>query len=154
MRYQKGVYVVEFAIIGATFLMLLIAIVEVGRLYFTYNVLNEVARRAARLAVVCQIDDSDVSNMARFNGINMVPNLTSTNITINYQQFNGAAATGLDIDMVTAQITNYQHQFLVPGLYMTLDFSTFSTSMPRESLGIYPEDEDNPTPNAGFTDCV
>ena len=154
LKPQRGVYAVEFAIIGAIFLMLLLSIIEMGRLYFTYNVLYEVSRRAARLAVVCQVNDLDVNTMARFNGINMVPNLDASNVSISYHQFDDTAATGLDIDFVKAQIINYQHQFLVPGLHMTLDFSPFTTNLPRESLGVYKVDEDDPNPGTGFIDCI
>ena len=152
MRKQQGVYVVEFAIVGAIFFMLLLSIIELGRLYFTYNVLYEVSRRAARLAVVCQVDDIDIKKMARFNGINIVPYLSDSKVSISYLRFNGTPATGIDIDIVKAQIINYQHQFLVPGLNLTLNFYDFTTSLTRESLGVYKIDESDPL-STGLTDC-
>lgn len=152
MKKQQGVYVVEFAIVGVIFFMLLLSIIEMGRLYFTYNVLYEVSRRAARLAVVCRVDDIDLPTMASFNGINMVPNLTISNILITYHRFNGTPAVGSDIDVVKAQVIDYQHQFLVPGLNFTIDFSDFTTNLPRESLGVYRIDESDPL-STGLTDC-
>ena len=44
---QQGVYAVEFAIAGSLFFLLLFAVLEIGRLFFTWNVLTEVTRRGA-----------------------------------------------------------------------------------------------------------
>ena len=152
MRAQRGVFAVEFAIISSIFMVLLFAIIELGRLYFTYNALYEVSRRAARLAVVCQVGDPDINTMARFNGTEIVPNLVDSNIIISYHQDTGVVAIGSDIALVRARVVNYQHQFLVPGLMMTLNFADFITVLPRESLGVFKVDDDAPA-GAGFTDC-
>ncbi|WP_076411321.1 TadE/TadG family type IV pilus assembly protein [Shewanella sp. UCD-KL12] len=151
MKYQKGVYAVEFAIVGGFFLFLLFAIIEVGRLMFTYNVLHEASRRAARIAVVCQIDDTDISNMALFYGANLIPNLSPSNLTISYLDEAGNTATGIDIALVRADISNYQHQFLVPGLARVINSPTFTTFLPRESLGVYHVDDEDP--GSGYIDC-
>jgi len=151
MRYQRGVYAVEFAIVAGIFLMLLFAIIEVGRLMYTYNVLHEASRRAARIAVVCQMTDTDIKNMGLFNGANLIPNLSPANLTISYLDKEGDEATGVAIVLVRAEIANYQHEFLVPGLYRVINSPTFSTYLPRESLGVYHvEDED---PGSGYIDC-
>ncbi|ABV36977.1 conserved hypothetical protein [Shewanella sediminis HAW-EB3] len=151
MRFQRGVYAVEFAIVAGVFLMLLFAIIEVGRLMYTYNVLHEASRRAARIAVVCQVTDTDIKNMGLFNGIDLIPNLTPANLTISYLDNEGDEATGMAIVLVRAEIANYQHEFLVPGLYRVINSPTFSTYLPRESLGVYHvEDED---PGSGYIDC-
>ena len=54
-RRQSGLVTVEFALIGAFFFLILFSIIEFGRLLFTWNTLDEVTRRAARLAAVCPI---------------------------------------------------------------------------------------------------
>ena len=56
-KRMRGVYVVEFAILGLLLFILLFGMLEVGRLLFTVNTLNESVRRGARLAAVCQIHD-------------------------------------------------------------------------------------------------
>ena len=151
MKYQRGVYAVEFAIVAGIFFMLLFAIIEVGRLMYTYNVLHEASRRAARIAVVCQIDDTDIKTMALFNGANLIPNLTTANLSISYLDEFGNAATGIGIVLVRADIANYQHQFLVPGLSRGINSPTFSAYLPRESLGVYHVEEEDP--GSGFIDC-
>ncbi len=77
MKRQHGVYAVEFAIVAGLFLVLLFAVIEIGRMMYTFSVLNEASRRAARLAVVCQTDDTDIKNMALFYGENLLLTLPS-----------------------------------------------------------------------------
>lgn len=143
MIKQRGVYVIEFTLVAAVFFILLFAAIEFGRLLFTYNVLHEASRRAARLAVVCQVN-SDINSIALFNDAEILPNLNATNLTISYLSYDGNNASGIDIDLVRAEIKDYQHQFLVPGLYRTLNSPTFVTTLPRESLGVF---------KGGTTDC-
>lgn len=137
MKPQKGVYTVEFAIVAGVFFILLFSAIEVGRLIYTYNVLQEASRRAARLAIVCQTS-TNIDSLALFNGANLVPNLTADNLDISYLDRGGLAATGADIELVKAEIKNYQHEFWVPGLRMTLNSPVFTTTLPRESLGVFP----------------
>lgn len=49
---QRGATAVEFALIGMFFFTLLLGIVELGRLMYVWNTVQEVTRRAAREAVV------------------------------------------------------------------------------------------------------
>ncbi|MDF0535672.1 pilus assembly protein [Shewanella sp. A32] len=140
MKKQSGIYVVEFAIVAGVFFVLLFSAIEIGRLFYTYSVLQEASRRTARLAVVCS-PATDISNLALFNGAKLIPNLSASNVLIRYLKYDGTAATqanGADISFVQAQIRNYQHEFLVPGLYRTLNSPVFTTTLPRESLGVFP----------------
>ena len=49
---QRGVAAVEFALISVFFFTLLLGIVELGRVMYVWNTVQEVTRRAAREAVV------------------------------------------------------------------------------------------------------
>jgi len=142
---QQGVYTIEFAIVGAVFFLLLFAVLEVGRLFFVWNVLTEASRRGARLATVCHFDHASVSafnpmrEAALFDKVPMAPELAIANLRISYLQLNGTqiidSSNVNDIDLVRAEIINYQHQLIIPGLFMTLNSPSFSTTLPRESLG-------------------
>ncbi|QQX82307.1 pilus assembly protein [Shewanella sp. KX20019] len=141
MKRIRGVYAIEFSIVASAFFLVLFSAIEVGRLLYTYNVLHEATRRAARIAVVCQLS-TDIRTLALFNGANLVPNLTNSNLSISYHQLNGSVIEDLVNDrglirLVRAEITNYKHQFLVPGLSKTLNSPTFSATLPRESLGVF-----------------
>jgi Flp pilus assembly protein TadG len=55
---QRGAAAVELALVAAIFLMLLIGIMETGRVLFYWNTAAEATRLGARLAVVCDIADA------------------------------------------------------------------------------------------------
>ena len=148
---SKGVYTVEFAIVGSLFFLLFFAAIEVARLLFTWNVLTEVSRRGARLATVCNIltapgvdsqsidQPSGVAYLSTFGDVNMLPNLSVDNISIQYLTFDGSTApTFGKVRLVRFEISNYQHNLYIPGLFITLNSPTFSTTLPRESLGVSP----------------
>ncbi|CAM3914808.1 MULTISPECIES: TadE/TadG family type IV pilus assembly protein [Shewanella] len=137
MNRDKGIYTVEFAIVAAVFFILLFGAIEVGRLLYTYSVLQEASRRAARLAIVCQ-PSTNIDDLALFNGANLVPNLTADNLDIRYLNGKGDDVTGADIELVKAEIKNYQHDLWIPGLHLSLNSPVFTTTLPRESLGVFP----------------
>ncbi len=144
MRWrEQGVYTVEFAIVGAVFFLILFTVFEVGRLFFTWNVMTEVSRRVVRLAVVCDLDqdnqlvDDDAVLYAVNDLLPLIPNFSVANVAVTYLTEEGAAASAYSqVDLVRAEIVNYRHQFLVPGLDLTLDSPRFSSTLPRESLGV------------------
>ena len=59
---QRGVAAVEFALIASIFFMLLIGIMEMGRILFYWNTATEATRLGARLAVVCDIGDNAIKS--------------------------------------------------------------------------------------------
>lgn len=61
---QRGVAAVEFAVVAIVFLLLMLGVMEFGRLMYLWNTVQEVTRNAARQAVV-----TDFTNTAAVNGI-------------------------------------------------------------------------------------
>jgi Flp pilus assembly protein TadG len=51
-RRQQGMATVEFAIVGAVFLLLIFAVMELGLMMYTRNHVTNVAREAARYAAL------------------------------------------------------------------------------------------------------
>ncbi|MDX2321759.1 MAG: pilus assembly protein [Moritella sp.] len=145
---QQGLYAVEFAIVGSLFFLLLFAVLEIGRLFFVWNVLTEVTRRGARLATVCYLDTANVAafddmiSTALFNNNTIISDLSASNLQIQYLKDDGTQVlSSIDtnfIEFVKVDIVNYQHSLLIPGLSLTLDSPSFSTTLPRESLGVTP----------------
>lgn len=126
-RRQRGATAVEFAIIAAVFLMLLIGAMEMGRLLWTWNAAAEATRLGARLAVVCDPGDADiVTRMQR-----MLPGLPAGNVSIAYVP---GGCTVANCQSVTVSIVGYQHSLVIPFLPMTLALPPFSTRLPRESM--------------------
>jgi len=163
---QRGLTTVEFVIIGSLFMLLLFGIIEFGRLLHTWHALNETTRRAARLAAVCQVtDQDDIKAQAIMDGI-PIPGFTAANLVLHYQKSDGTDVTGdltdpgifNQINYIRASIENYTYQMLLP-LFPGLSFDNsllapdFSTTMPRESLGITRPSEEPGGGETPLTDC-
>jgi Flp pilus assembly protein TadG len=143
---QQGITTVEFAIVGATMLVLLLGLIEIGRAMFVMNALTEATRRAARMAAVCPINDPAIAQVGMFNtpgGTSNTPvaGLTTANFSIQY--LNAAGAVLADpvgsfsqILFVRARIVNFQHQMLIPFATYLITPPDFATTMRRESLGV------------------
>jgi hypothetical protein len=136
MKRQKGLYIVEFAIVGLVFFILLFGALEFGRALFVWNTLTEATRRGARLAVVCPIDHASIKNVTLFNDPGdagaspVLPSLDIDMVDVSYPA-----------GLVQVRITGYQHTLLIP-LPIPLDPLTapdFETTLPRESLGCVPD---------------
>ena len=150
-KRMRGTYVVEFAIIGVLMFTLLFAVLEVGRLYFTINALDEAVRRGARLASVCNISDPVVLRRAIFNAATdagtsqIISNLATTNLTLTYLDVNGAQVAN-PADLVSANgfravryvrlsLQNFVFNLFIPGFGVPITLPTFRATLPRESLG-------------------
>lgn len=55
-KNEAGKTLVEFAIVGGIFLLILTGVVEFGRLYWTHNALRDAARRGVRYASIRRND--------------------------------------------------------------------------------------------------
>lgn len=152
-KRMQGVYVVEFAIVGLLLFTLLFGVLEMGRLYFTVAALNEVARRGARLAAVCDISDPLVLRRAIFNAAtdsgasSLVRNLDTADLSLTYLGPNGAQLASpadgcFDSNMgcfVQLSIQNFNFTLLIPGFGGGFTLPTFRAILPRESLGRHAE---------------
>ncbi|WP_271271344.1 TadE/TadG family type IV pilus assembly protein [Aliamphritea hakodatensis] len=146
---QAGLVTVEFAIIGSVFIIVLFAIIEMGRFLYTWNVLDEVTRRAARLAAVCPMAQED--NVRQNAAINApgVASLNSTHVSIEYLDASQVATNILEeVRYVRTSIQDYPYQMLIPLLPLApFNASAFTTTLPSESLGIT-------TPGSWTVDCT
>ena len=95
-RHQNGAAAVEFALIAIVFFTLLLGILEFGRLFYLYNTVQEVTRRAAREAVVRWVDQADTAkSLALFGGASLPAGaeITAANINIEYLTASGGTPT-------------------------------------------------------------
>ncbi|MEO4046567.1 TadE/TadG family type IV pilus assembly protein [Pseudomonas sp. CAU 1711] len=155
-RRMRGIYVVEFAIIGLLLFILLFGVIEMGRLYFTVNTLSETVRRGARLAAVCDISDPVILRRAIFNaasdsgGSDLIANLETADLSLIYLDGNGAVVpapgdtTGPNgfraIRYVQLRVDNFAFDLLIPVLGTQLTLPSFRATLPRESLGRHAEE--------------
>ena len=152
-RRQFGLATVELAITSATFMVIMLGAIEMSRMLFTWNTLDAITQRAARVAAVCPFGDPQVPRVAAFqsptggDSLPLLPSLTAANIQIEY--LTGAftaAADNASTQYVRASIQNYQHTLAIPFLSNTTVTSPpFATTLPAESLGFIPFD--------GVRDC-
>lgn len=142
-RKSQGVYVVEFAIIGIILFVVLFAVIEFGRLLLTVNALNESARRGARLAAVCNIDDPHVLRAAMFvedDGLrsSLFGDIDEVTVDLNYLDDSGKPSSNFaGIRFVEITISGFRFNLMIPlpGVGGLLPLQTFRAVLPRESLG-------------------
>ena len=149
-RHQSGLSTVEVAIVGAILLLSILAVVEIGRLFWVWESLTEATRRGARVAAVCPVNHAAIANLAVFNQPNgggasaIIPGLDTTQVGVAYLDGNGTAVGNpamddwCDIRYVRVQINGYLHNFIVPGFGAFLAAPDFGTTIPSESLGLVP----------------
>jgi len=137
--YQRGITMVEFAIIGTLLFILLFGVMEFGRLFSTYATLSESTRRAARLAAVCPVNDPGITNTGLFANL---PGFTSSNLQVQYLADDGSSvaspgSTGYaNISYVRVQVTGYTIGLAIPLINPAVVAPAFPVTLPRESLGV------------------
>lgn len=88
---QRGVAAVEFAIVATVLFIVLFGILEFGRLFYVFNSVQEVTRRAAREAVVrWHTQQSEVKSLALFGAGSLPAGVMINNNTINIEYLNRA----------------------------------------------------------------
>jgi Flp pilus assembly protein TadG len=92
-RRQRGQGLVEFALVIPLFVLLFMAIVDLGSAVFTYNSLTNAAREGARLAIVNQDENSIILQAERQVS---VAEINAPNVSVSFYQVksDGTADTG------------------------------------------------------------
>lgn len=149
-KQQQGMATVEFAIVGLVVLVILFGAIEMARMMYTVNMLQEATRRGARMAAVCTVDNPAIIRAALFNSSGsgtsspFIKGLTAANIQLDYLDVAGNPVVGYatdnsiytTIEFVRVRIANFRHQLIIPGLNLSFITQPYPTIMPRESLGI------------------
>lgn len=112
---EAGTTAVEFALLAAVFLLFLFAVLELMRLLFVYNTLQEVTRRSAAAAV--NVYARDAAQLARIRqdavlrtsagALVLAPPITDANVRIDYLALvrDGSGALALQ-DIPESQLPN------------------------------------------------
>lgn len=137
-KRERGFASVEFAIVGLVLLICILGVMELGRLLFTFSVLNESTRRGARVAAVCPINDPAIRASAAFADL---PGFTIANVAVAYLDQNGGTignpgGSFSNIRYVQVQVTGYTHPLLIPFVTASITSPAFRAVLPRESLGV------------------
>jgi Flp pilus assembly protein TadG len=154
-KNERGATLVEFAIVGSIFFAAMFGVLEFGRLLFTHNALRDATRRGARYAAVRKNDAAGIAavkNVVVYGDPNanpatatpVAPGLTTSNVQVNYVNFNGIQLTA----STSVNIINYQYKFFVPLIGTTLNMPAYRTAQTGESAGYVPCDIPSATPAA------
>lgn len=129
---QRGVAAVEFAVVCVLLITLLLGIMEMGRLLWTWNAAAEATRLGARLAVVCDKGDTDIVLHMR----ERLPALSSSNVTIDYLDPPNAPNTCTPSTCKSVRVTlhDYTHVPIIPFVPLSIPIPSFQTTLPREFM--------------------
>ena len=124
-RREGGSVITETALTSVLFFGLVIAVVEFGRLGYTYATAVEATRLGARLAVVCGISSGAVS-IIKSKMIALVPQLSAADISIP------TPAAG---EPVTVKIVaGVNVHLMIPLARIDVPLPAFSTSLMPEAM--------------------
>lgn len=154
-KRERGATLVEFAIVATIFFTSLFAVIEFGRLFWTHNALKDAARRGARYAIIRKNDSAGITavkNMVVYGDPNanpatatpLVNGLTTSNVQVDYQNFNGILLSS----EATVTIINYKFNFAIPLVGTSINMPAYRTSLPGESAGWIPCDMSSGNPAA------
>ncbi|MDE1349235.1 pilus assembly protein [Vibrio aestuarianus] len=140
----QGIAVIEFTLASSVLFVLLFSIISIGYLMFSLQAINDVTRKAARLAAVCQISQSQqiASSVAASS---VIAGIDADSIEIEYLDQDGvvlASPTAQNVRFVRARVVSLTYQLLslldFLGESGLIDIPSFETTIPSESLGIVP----------------
>lgn len=125
---------VEFAIVAVVFFMLLLGIMDFGRMLFQWNAAAEATRWGARVAVVCDHDSNQIRALMK----RIMPELTDANILITYYNPEGSPSASCDKSTckgVEVRLSNFSFTPISPLMNFGLTaVPPFATYLVRESM--------------------
>jgi Flp pilus assembly pilin Flp len=165
-KTEAGSTMAEFAVIAGVFFMIIIGIIEFGRLLYTHNALTDATRRGARYAVLHPEGAACVPNVVIYGEANinadtcaprsgaqpLINGLTSANISVVYQGADldndpSTPPTSYGMNLGTATVTigppaaqSYQFTLSIPFFHTQLNMPAYTTTLTSESAGTAPGD--------------
>jgi Flp pilus assembly protein TadG len=155
---ESGSAVAEFAVVAGFFLMMMIAIIEFGRLLYTHNALTDATRRGARYAVLNRENAKCAEEVVVYGETNINPGtcaptgqplingLTTANVNVDYEGADDdddpatpPTAYGTNLGIATVTIQNYTFNLSIPFVGQTLNMPTYRTTLTAESAGWIPK---------------
>ncbi len=148
MKWQQGHTTVEFALVGAVFLVLLFGVFEIGRIIFLWNTLTEATRRGARTAVTCPVEHPAIKSNALFNkevnNNSILAGMSSDDFKLEYLDSSGNVISTPSSNFILIRFVRFSVQSisenvdrtLIPGINHLLSPPTFATILPIESMGL------------------
>jgi hypothetical protein len=147
---ESGASMAELAIVAGIFFMLIIGILEFGRLLYTHNALTDATRRGARYAVLKPKDAPCVKNVVVYGETHINANtcaplggarplihgLAASHVSVVYDP----SSFGVNEGTATVSITGYEFNLGIPFFRRTLNMRPYRTTLTAESAGTRPTD--------------
>lgn len=148
---QRGTSMAEFAIIAGVFFLVIIGIIEFGRLFYTHNALTDATRRGVRYAVLHPKNATCVKNVVVYGETHIDPatcaplsgssplinGLSASHVSVLYDP---SASFGLNKGTATVSITGYTFNLGIPFIGKTLNMPAYASTLTAESAGTKPTD--------------
>jgi Flp pilus assembly protein TadG len=90
-KRRRGQAMVEFALVIPIFLLIFVAVFDLGRAVFAYNTLTNAAREGVRLAIVNQ---DSASIIARAKSMTAIVELSDPSVDIDFYEVNSDGTLG------------------------------------------------------------
>lgn len=135
---SRGAVAVEFALVSSVLCTLLIGTLEFGRLNWYWVTAVEMTRLGARMAIVCDQNDSNIKQRM----VDRLPLLTASDITVSYTP---AGCTVANCLYATVSIAPTTFPTFIPFVPLSLTMPPFTTTLPRESMQSTLSGTANPT---------
>ncbi len=129
MKRQQGAAAVEFAVIGSVLILLLLAIVGFAHWIFTMEMVADATRTGARMAVVCDINDTTVRTAIQ----NKVPQISLADAQVSIQYL-PAGCSRANCQTVRVSVAGASYSPWFPAGAASFPIPPFATTLPRESL--------------------
>lgn len=158
-KNERGTTIAEFAVVALLFFIIIIGIIEFGRLLYTHNALTDAARRGARFAALHKESEEDLvkrevvygSRAGEENPTPLINGLTVDMVEVEYLgkplNADGSERTdyGTNLGTTTVKIVDYRYDLLIPLIGRELTLPAYSTTLTAESAG-QPPDNINAAP--------
>lgn len=153
-RGERGTSVAEFAVVALLFFMIIIGIIEFGRLLYTHNALTDATRRGARFASLNSSTSAAAVKNEVVYGRNatydvngnptstpVINGLTTAMVQVEYVGVPiGSSGTmtgyGTNLGTTTVRIEGYTFELMIPLLGRQLTLPNYTTTYTAESAGL------------------
>lgn len=122
---------VEFALVASLFFTVLLGVIEMGRLLWTWNAAVEATRYGARLAVVCDITDGADGGIIEGKMRSRLNALAPGFVTISYLP---SGCTDATCRSVRVALSGYTHNTIIPFVPLSVTMPPFATTLRREFM--------------------
>ena len=127
-RFQRGTASVEFSLTVLVFFVLMMGILEFGRVVFAWNAVAEATRAGARIASLSTIGSPKIADSMR----KVLTDLLDSHIAVGYLP---VGCNPDNCEVVNVSIVGYAiSPLMIP--VAAIPVPTSSTTVQRESLGV------------------